>query len=270
MKVALALLTLTFALVALGQYSSLVIQVPEVVLERDEELRIGYRGLASVVVALPNVKSFLVSHLQQLEDGAVRGLIAFRPVNLSEPSVGQSGFTVVLSSTDRFKVKVYVLGKVEKDLLSELDCPANVTIQLNLNLVLEKEDVSERLSGPSYVLALSLATFWQLLIYMLVFPFFLTASFMDFKDLKARRREKVGRHEALALIVRYLFYGSLIGSLLALLAMLASSILNLTTGHGFKVGVIDLLLPASVLTSISIAYGVLKWMGWYDVVDEGE
>lgn len=270
MKLTLLILTLTLTALLANQYPSMLVQVPDVVLEPGEELRIEYEGAASVLTVLPVPgEGVSIEHGEALADGAFKGIIILRLENRSLTSAEPYRCVVALSSTERFTVSVFTvgLGVPREDLMPKLECPASVTVQLGLSL--SSKPLLKEVGYAPLTPILGLATTWELLAYVLTLPFFGAAWFMDVKDLKAKRR-RIAKQESLALMLRYLFYGFLLASILTVLGVVGYSIYSFATGRGFVLGLLDLALPAFLLLPVAVTYGVGRWRGWYDVIDEGD
>ena len=139
---------------------------------------------------------------------------------------------------------------------------------LALSMILEHR-TSPTVHGPGMgVISIAWAPSWQLAVYAVIGPLFAAAAIMDVRDFKARRGR--ARVEAAAIAIRYAMYASMVGAAAIALGSLAHLAYSYITRGALEVDVVALLLSLLLLGLTSTMYGVARWRGWYDAVDELE
>jgi hypothetical protein len=118
-----------------------------------------------------------------------------------------------------------------------------------------------------------IATF-EIALYSLVTLLFALTGFLNIKDLQALRQEKWTRQDTTAVMLRTLFFSSLLNFILivatsgGILVFISVFKLPISVKQILPIGVLSLELSFAVLVITGIVYGIAKWKDWYDLIDE--
>lgn len=260
------LVVLTF--VILNQVSAMVLQKNIDMLGGDE-LVIGYSGSDFIYVLtseLPDV--FEVISVNKSLSNVYGGSIYVRL--RGGGAAGDYRYILLFYSLRPFNVNITLVRGREGYLIDVLNCPANITLQLLLTLVVNgtRQDVR----GPAIPTPPTLPGTppWGLVVMGIALAMFVAAGILDIKDYSVIKRGRWGKQESIALMVRYLLYSSITALALSLITAIAYSIyINLIYG-AVVFNLSWFLTPITFLAITSIIYLICKWRGWYDVVDERE
>lgn len=259
-----ALAVLTYLLIFTGSASTMTIQ-RTVDLSLNDELRISYTGSSEVYVLTSNLPQdiFMISTQNISGSGRYGGLIY---VKLTKAVQGSYNYVIAFYSIDPYVINVSLI-KGDSYLSESLNCPANITLQLVFKLL-----SNSSIQGPQSILsrvpAYMAPTTWSLVIMAAFTSIFMATAFLDIRDYSRVKRDRWGLQESIALIIRYLLYGSLISFAISLIISLAiTAYSNIVYGLSLF-NPSSILTPLTLLVSSAIAYAICKWKGWYDVIDE--
>jgi hypothetical protein len=114
---------------------------------------------------------------------------------------------------------------------------------------------------------------FEIALYVLVTLLFALTGFLNIKDLQVLRQEKWTRQDTVAVILRTLFFSSLLNFVLivatmgGILVFVSVFKLPISVKQILPIGLLSLELSFAVLFITGIVYGVAKWKDWYDLID---
>ncbi|MGQ9759291.1 MAG: hypothetical protein ACUVQ5_01790 [Candidatus Methanomethylicaceae archaeon] len=229
----------------------------------NEYVYVQYRGDADIVIAV--VKSdpgILVEGLKQV-GGTAQGYLKIYLLNTTSKS-----YLCTLSMVSMQPFSVNVTTGAGDGLSSQgqfVSLPANITAQFELPIVYGSYQAPVQLTSPvGYTPAFPL---WSLLAYLAFVPMFLLTAYMDKGSLKASRK-RWSSFDSFALAIRYLFYASVVIFVLVSLGMLSEFLLVRFYSVVMQVHVGDWLLSCALLSALGLTYGIGKWRGIFDNIDE--
>ncbi len=181
-------------------------------------------------------------------------------VNLTDTS-----FIVVLYSVSPYVINVSRVSS-NNVLVDILKSPGNVSLQLMFRLVNNLSGVygSQRIQIPPYLKA----PLWNIAIIIASLIMFTATAVLDVRDYSQVKKDRWGIGESIALVVRYLTYGSLIAFLGAAIVTFGLAMYSSLVYYTFNFEVSWLLTPFLILVINAVTYYLCKWRGWYDVIDE--
>jgi hypothetical protein len=110
-------------------------------------------------------------------------------------------------------------------------------------------------------------------LYVLVTLLFASTGFLNIKDLQVLRQEKWTREDTVAVMLRTLFFSSLLNFVLivatmgGILVFVSVFKLPISVKQILPIGLLSLELSFAVLFITGIVYGIAKWKDWYDLID---
>ncbi len=259
-----ALAMLTYLLIFTGPANAMTIQ-RAIDLSLNDELRISYAGSSEVYVLTSNLPQdvFVTSVQNSSGSGGYGGLIY---VKLIKAVQGSYDYVIAFYSINSYVVNISLI-KGGSYLSESLNCPANITLQLIFKL-LSNSSIQEPQPIFREVPAYITPTIWSLVIMATFTSLFMVTAFLDVRDYSRIKRDRWSIQESIALTARYLLYGSLISFIASSITSLAiTAYSNMVYGsHSFNPS--SVVIPLTLLIASAIAYGICKWKGWYDVIDE--
>jgi hypothetical protein len=117
-----------------------------------------------------------------------------------------------------------------------------------------------------------IATF-EIALYSLVTLLFALTGFLNINDLRALRQEKWTRQDTIAVMLRTLFFSSLLNFILivattgGILVFISFLKLSISIKQILPIGLLSLEFSFAVLVITGIVYGIAKWKDWYDLID---
>ena len=117
-----------------------------------------------------------------------------------------------------------------------------------------------------------IATF-EIVFYSVVTLLFALTGFLNIKDLQALRQEKWTRQDTIAVMLRTLFFSSLLNFILivattgGILVFISFLKLSISIKQILPIGLLSLEFSFAVLVITGIVYGIAKWKDWYDLID---
>jgi hypothetical protein len=114
---------------------------------------------------------------------------------------------------------------------------------------------------------------FEIALYVLVTLLFALTGFLNIKDLQVLRQEKWTRQDTVAVILRTLFFSSLLNFVLivatmgGILVFVSVFKLPISVKQILPIGLLSLELSFAVLFITGIVYGIAKWKDWYDLID---
>ncbi len=260
-----ALSVLVYLLTVINLANVMVVQKDVVLTSLNDRVIISYSGSDPIYVLTSELSdAFIVDVISGSgggqQSGSVHMRLAKQVANLTDTS-----FLVVLYSASPYVVNIsrYSSDDVFVDLLR---CPGNVSLQLVFKLInnLTGAYAPQPLQIPMYLRP----PIWNVAVMAVLLAMFVSAAALDVRSYSLIKKDRWGVAESVALVVRYLLYGSLVAFVAsALITMGLTAYNNLTYGTvTFEVS--WLTTPFIVLVVNAVAYYICKWRGWYDVIDE--
>jgi hypothetical protein len=114
---------------------------------------------------------------------------------------------------------------------------------------------------------------FEIALYVLVTLLFALTGFLNIKDLQVLRQEKWTRQDTVAVMLRTLFFSSLLNFVLivatmgGILVFVSVFKLPISVKQILPIGLLSLELSFAVLFITGIVYGIAKWKDWYDLID---
>jgi len=114
---------------------------------------------------------------------------------------------------------------------------------------------------------------FEIAVYFLVTLLFALTGFLNIKDLQALRQEKWTRQDTIAVMLRTLFFSSLLNFILivattgGILVFISVFKLPISIKQILPIGLLSLEFSFGVLVITGIVYGIAKWKDWYDLID---
>ena len=113
----------------------------------------------------------------------------------------------------------------------------------------------------------------EIALYSLVTLLFALTGFLNINDLRALRQEKWTRQDTIAVMLRTLFFSSLLNFILivattgGILVFISVLKLSISIKQILPIGLLSLEFSFAVLVITGIVYGIAKWKDWYDLID---
>ena len=114
---------------------------------------------------------------------------------------------------------------------------------------------------------------FEISLYIIVTLLFALTGFLNIKDLQALRQEKWTRQDTMAVMLRTLFFSSLLNFILivgttgGILVFISVFKLPISVKQILPIGLLSLEFSFAVLVITGIVYGIAKWKDWYDLID---
>ncbi|MEM1982552.1 MAG: hypothetical protein QXD94_03125 [Sulfolobales archaeon] len=256
---------MVYVLMVMNLANVMVVQKDVVLSNINDGILINYQGKDQIYVLTSDLSdAFLVDVVNTSSEGKYSGSIYMKLVkqvyNLSD-----SYFLVVLYSSSPYTINISVINS-KNSLVDILNSPGNVSLQLTFRLV---NNLSGSYGVPSIQIPFYLrAPTWNVAIILIILSLFITTAVLDVRSYSVLRRDRWGIEESIALVIRYLLYGSLVAFLACAITTVGLAIYNNLLYRSFNLEISWLLVPFLILFVNGVAYYICKWKGWYDVIDE--
>lgn len=224
-----------------------------------------YRGTSEIeLVVARSDPSINVEVFKQMDNNFVTG---YAKIYLTNASSQVFMCIIGMFSANPFSVNVSArIGGLVASQPQMISIPGNATVQIEIPIVYARyqqpiELKSETILLPTFPL-------WSALSYAIIIPMFLTTAHLDRGSLKSFKK-RWSQLDTLALVIRYLFYAFLLIFFILTVGIIVEYILvRMNVTNVLHVG--DWLLACSILSAMSLAYGIGKWRGLFDNIDEEE
>ncbi|MDH5806722.1 MAG: hypothetical protein QXW62_02790 [Candidatus Methanomethylicaceae archaeon] len=223
-----------------------------------------YKGTSEIeLVVIRSDPSINVEVFKQI-DNFTTGYAKIYLTNISSQTLT---CIIGMFSSDPFLVNVSArIGGFTIQQPQIISIPGNITVQIEIPIVYARyqqpiDIKSETLYSPGFPL-------WSLLSYLIIIPMFLTTAHLDKESLKLLKKRWT-QIDTLALIIRYLFYAFLVIFFILTIGIIAEFILA-RIGIHYTLHIGDWLLACSIFSVITLTYGIGKWRGLFDNIDEEE
>ncbi|MBC7113293.1 MAG: hypothetical protein H5T34_04650 [Candidatus Methanomethyliales bacterium] len=222
-----------------------------------------YIGSADIILAV--VRSdpgILVEGGKQVGDTAV-GYVKVYIVNITSKSYL---CTLAMVSSQPFTVNISLRsGDIPSSQPQSVSVPANITTQIEIPIVHGSyQQPVQFTSAIGYFPAFPL---WSILAYAALIPMFLITAYLDKGSLKSLRK-RWSAFDTFALTVRYLFYSSLVIFILVTFGLVFEFVMVRFYSWVIQLHVGDWLLSCALLSLLGLMYGIGKWRGIFDNIDE--
>lgn len=226
---------------------------------------ISYSGTDYVYVLTSDLSDvFIVDVSSTSASGQYNGSV-YMKLAKHAVSIDDSSFLVVLYSAGPYVINI---SKVSSNNVhvETLRCPGNVSLQLVFRLInnLTGSYGPQPVQIPQYLKA----PLWNVVIVTLLLVMFTATALFDVRDYSQIKKDRWGIGESIALVVRYLVYGSLIAFLCAALITVGLTIYSNFMYRSSSFDISWLFIPFLILVANLVAYYICKWRGLYDVIDE--
>ncbi|MCS7097984.1 MAG: hypothetical protein NZ922_03275 [Candidatus Methanomethyliaceae archaeon] len=147
-----------------------------------------------------------------------------------------------------------------------ISVPGNVSVQIEIPIIYGRyqqpvEMKSETNYSPNFPL-------WAIISYGIIIPMFLATAHLDKGSLKLLKK-RWSQLDTFALILRYLFYAFLVIFFISTIAIIAEFIM-IRIGMISTLHIGDWLLTCTIFSAIALVYGIGKWRGLFENLDEEE
>lgn len=251
--------------------SPMVVALPRVAMYQSDVINFKYVSEGHVSVLSSESSALSVEKMEHFDGVLYTGYVAIwlKPLNktiddeLVVAFYSAQPYTVNISLTQASMKKFVDLGAYT--------CPANVTVEFVVPFTYVAFAATERYGEEPLGAALSFESpLWRLVVYGVLLSMFSASWWLDSKDYRVKKGKRWARQDSLALLIRYLFYGSA----LSVIAVAVMTLAQLMYGY-FVSGVVNLSLGGMIEAScifafLAVLYWIAKWRDWFDVVDEEE
>ncbi|MEM3532307.1 MAG: hypothetical protein QXU33_02975 [Candidatus Methanomethyliaceae archaeon] len=222
-----------------------------------------YRGNADIIVAV--VKSdpgILVEGGKQVGENAW----GYFRVYIANATSKSYLCTLALISSQPFLVNISLRsGDLPASQAQMISVPANITAQIEIPIVYGSYQQPVVITPTvGYTPAFPL---WSLISYLVLITMFLATAYLDKGSLKAVRK-RWSAFDTFALTVRYLFYSSLVIFVLVTVGVFFEFLMIRFYSWGIQLHAGDWLLACALLSVFGLMYGIGKWRGFFDNIDE--
>lgn len=254
-----------YLLAAINLANSMAVYKDIVISEVGDGVIINYSGTDYVYVLTSDLSDvFIVNVLSTSASGQYNGTVYMKLAKYAV-NIKDNSFLVVLYSASPYLINISKVSSNNVQ-VETLRCPGNVSLQLVFRLInnLTGGYSPKPLQIPQYLNA----PLWNVVIVTLLLVMFTATALFDVRDYSRIKRDRWGIGESIALVVRYLVYGSLIAFLCAALITIGLTIYNNFMYRSSSFDISWLFIPFLTLVANLIVYYICKWRGLYDVIDE--
>ncbi|MEM1680244.1 MAG: hypothetical protein QXT01_02805 [Sulfolobales archaeon] len=254
-----------YVLTAINLANSMVVYKDLVISGVGDGIIINYSGTDYIYVLTSDLSDvFIVDVLSTSASGQYSGAV-YMKLAKHAINIDDSSFLVVLYSTSPYVINISKVSSNNVQ-VETLRCPGNVSLQLMFRLInnLTGNYGPQPVQIPQYLKA----PLWNVVIVTLLLLMFAATALLDVRDYSQIKKDRWGVGESIALVVRYLVYGSLIAFLCAALITIGLTIYNNFMYRSSSFDISWLFIPFLILVVNLIAYYICKWRGLYDVIDE--
>jgi hypothetical protein len=270
-------------------YAALEFHPATVIVSKSDQVKLSYIGESEVTILIEKPPTgFSVLLEENKSHTPVTGVVSILPENATEGTYqytlafySSSPYTLILSvlkyndtapPITEYGIQAYKTGYLTTQVISELECPAKITTQVNVSVQVIQPKLGA--TAPTITLATLPATSgWLVLVFAATLSVFLTAGILSILDLpKVRKGVWNFRQMAVALLIKHILFGLALAFLAVTVTLLGSSLVALlTAGSTVQVGVIvwTLIISALPLLLFGVLYRIARGMGWYDLLEEG-
>lgn len=229
----------------------------------NDVIRFEYSSGSPVTLALSKNDTSLIFQSLQEASEVTRGAVDVRVVNLTS---GVYHFAISLVSESPVSINVTLINGDPPAAhgLEMLDLPAKAMVQLEGDVYY---DTSVYMPVSLNYVYTPVMPLWGILTYAVVLAMFTAASFMDTRYYKSKvKRWRV--FETAAVLIRYYFYAAWSIFILLSIGTVGLLVFQRIFGMNYFFYVGDLLLALGFGLAMAVAYGLSKWRGLYDDIDE--
>ncbi len=222
-----------------------------------------YKGNAEIIVAVVRTDpGILVEEAKQVSDLTL-GYIKVYLVNVTSKSYL---CTIAMISSQPFSANISLrAGDAQTSQAQSISVPANITAQIEIPIIYGSYQQPIQLTSPvGYTPAFPL---WSIIAYAVFMPIFLVTAYLDKGSLKALRK-RWSAFDTFALTVRYLFYSSFIIFILVTFGLMFEFVMVRFYSWIIQLHVGDWLLSCALVSVFGLFYGIGKWRGLFDNIDE--
>lgn len=260
-----ALSVAVYLLMTINLANVMVVQKDLVLSGLNDGVVIDYRGKDQIYVLTSDLSDAFISDVINTSGGGVFSGRIYMRLSKQAFNLSDAYFMVVLYSPSPYVINVSRVSS-EKVLTDILNSPGNVSLQLTFRLInnLTGSYVTPTIQIPMYLRA----PIWNVAIVLVVLTMFISTAVLDVRSYSQLKKDRWGVEESVALLVRYLLYGSLTAFIVSVVATVGLTIYNNIVFKNFSFDISWLLIPFIILFLSAVVYYACKWKGWYDVIDE--
>ncbi|MCS7139672.1 MAG: hypothetical protein N3F04_07030 [Candidatus Nezhaarchaeota archaeon] len=210
----------------------------------------------------PNV----LVELAEAFGASFEGIIILR-LNISKFSV--IDYDLSFYSISPYNLTISKISTTDgKRVIASYACPAGVTLRLIMELTATPASGIREPSMSSIPASFWLIDPWKLLVYCFFISLFGATAFLDLKDMKRKKAGRWSLNDSIALILRYMFYAFLLSFVAITILTFGMFIYSSLTAFSLELKLGGLLTSLIMFLIIAIIYGLARWRGWYELIDE--
>lgn len=235
----------------------------DVVLGSGEFLVINVQGAGVVTIrySIPSDVSIKV------EEAFREGFLGVVTLAIANPITYKRGMCELLfSSIEPFSLTLTRYTQEGEEKLVTYQCPGNITFKLVIPL-------ASRIGSQSIVktpISISLWSLepWGIVVYAIFIPLFSLTAYLDLKDMKVRKAGRWSINDSIALVLRYMFYAFAISFAAVIIITFGTLVYSLMTTSSIVLKLGNLMMSLIMFIGLAMLYGVARWRGWYELIDE--
>lgn len=236
----------------------------DVVLGSREPLIIRVQG--SRIVALSySIPSDVLIKVEETFREDFRSIITLTIINST--THGRYVCELLFSSVETFNLTVvkYTYGGEAR--LRTYQCLGNITFKLVIPLVPKADSLSLVSERPVSISLWSVEP-WGIAVYAVFISLFSLTAYLDLKDIKTRKAGRWSINDSIALMVRYMLHAFMMSFVAVALVTLGILIYSLVVASSIDLKLGNLIASLIMLIGLAVLYGVTRWRGWYELIDE--
>jgi len=238
----------------------------KIILGPQDKLVIEVYGENRVSIAYSRSPEIAIELAESLES-SFQGLITLRLLNTS--NVTTIKYEILFFSLKQFNLTIAEISIDEgRRILGSYVCPANVTLRLSMSLAPQQEAKAQEKSELAIPISFWSIDPWKIAVYCVFIPLFGVTAILDLKDMKRRKAGRWGLNDSIALVLRYMFYAFLLSFIAVAIGTLGMFIYSSLTAFSVDLKLGDLLTSFLLFSGLAAFYGIAKWRGWYELIDE--
>lgn len=230
---------------------------------RRDYVYVEYRGLADInmVVAKSN-PGILVESIKQVDETSI-GYVRIYLTNTTSKSYL---CTIAMVSSQPFSLNISLMsGELPASTPQSISIPANITAQIEIPIIYGSYQQPVQIVPT--VGYLPVFPLWTFIAYVVLIPMFVFTAYLDKGSLKAMRR-RWSAFDTFGLTIRYLFYSSLVIFIFVTVGVIFEFFMVRFYSWAIQLHAGDWLLSCALMSVFGFIYGIGKWRGLFDNIDE--
>ncbi|MHC1637489.1 MAG: hypothetical protein ACXQTU_04895 [Candidatus Nezhaarchaeales archaeon] len=260
------LVALALSLVIVHAQEQTIVEISDkVMLDSQELFIVKFHGEERVIVVYSTPPQVSVE-VRELSASSFEGLIALGILNTSNDKVYKC--ELLFSSIKPFNLTLikfmHNVGEVE---LRTYQCPGNITFKLIVPLA-SKSSISHNTNEVIVPISFWSIEPWKIAVYCVFIPLFGVTALLDLKDMKRRKAGRWSINDSIALVLRYMFYAFMLSFIAIAIGTFGMFVYSSATSFSIDLKFGDLLTSFILFSVVAVFYGLARWRGWYELIDE--